>query len=110
MNWLMTNMNGKACNHDNVYTKTNKRTGKVYAVKLCNPYEGESSVAQTAQRTKFGVMNAAVNAFITAGKAAVAAGTDSDTQVAYLITRQAMERKESRSLHYTIDYPKHALD
>jgi L-aspartate oxidase len=30
--------------------------------------------------------------------------------VAYLITRQAMERKESRGLHYTIDYPKHALD
>ena len=80
----MTNMNGKACNHDNVYTKTNKRTGKVYAVKLCNPYEGESSVAQTAQRTKFGVMNAAVSAFIAAGKAAVKAGTDSDAQVAYL--------------------------
>ena len=25
--------------------------------------------------------------------------------VGYLITRQAMERKESRGLHYTIDYP-----
>ncbi|WP_289144875.1 hypothetical protein, partial [uncultured Bacteroides sp.] len=23
----------------------------------------------------------------------------------YLITKQAMERKESRGLHYTIDYP-----
>ncbi len=30
--------------------------------------------------------------------------------VGYLITRQAIERKESRGLHYTIDYPKHALD
>ena len=30
--------------------------------------------------------------------------------VGYLITRQALERKESRGLHYTIDYPKHALD
>ena len=29
--------------------------------------------------------------------------------VGYLITRQALERKESRGLHYTIDYPKHAL-
>ncbi|MCQ2096053.1 MAG: L-aspartate oxidase [Bacteroidaceae bacterium] len=30
--------------------------------------------------------------------------------VGYLITRQALERKESRGLHYTIDYEKHALD
>jgi len=30
--------------------------------------------------------------------------------VGYLITRQAIERKESRGLHYTIDYPKHAYD
>ncbi|MBP3574951.1 MAG: hypothetical protein J6J55_00495, partial [Paludibacteraceae bacterium] len=28
--------------------------------------------------------------------------------VGYLITRQALERKESRGLHYTIDYPKDA--
>lgn len=27
--------------------------------------------------------------------------------VGYLITRQAIERKESRGLHYTIDYPRH---
>ncbi len=30
--------------------------------------------------------------------------------VGYLITRQAIERKESRGLHYTIDYAKHAYD
>ena len=29
--------------------------------------------------------------------------------IGYLITRQAMERKESRGLHYTIDYP-HAAE
>ena len=27
--------------------------------------------------------------------------------VGYLIARQAIERKESRGLHYTIDYPRH---
>ena len=30
--------------------------------------------------------------------------------VGYLVTRQAIERKESRGLHYTIDYSKHAYD
>ncbi len=30
--------------------------------------------------------------------------------VGYLITRQALERKESRGLHYTVDYPRHAYD
>lgn len=30
--------------------------------------------------------------------------------VGYLVTRQAIERKESRGLHYTIDYPRHAYD
>ncbi|MBP3227858.1 MAG: L-aspartate oxidase [Bacteroidaceae bacterium] len=30
--------------------------------------------------------------------------------VGYLITRQALERHESRGLHYTLDYPRHALD
>ncbi len=30
--------------------------------------------------------------------------------VGYLVTRQAIERKESRGLHYTIDYSRHAYD
>ena len=30
--------------------------------------------------------------------------------VGYLITRQALERKECRGLHFTLDYPQHAYD
>ena len=30
--------------------------------------------------------------------------------VAYLITRWAIERKECRGLHFTTDYPQHAYD
>ena len=30
--------------------------------------------------------------------------------VGYLITRWAIERKECRGLHYTVDYPAHAYD
>ncbi|MGJ1316542.1 L-aspartate oxidase, partial [Sphingobacterium multivorum] len=29
-------------------------------------------------------------------------------QVAYIVTKSAMLRKESRGLHYTTDYPKHS--
>ena len=83
-NWLLNGMSGKACNHDNVYTKQNKKTGAVYAVKLCNPYTGEPSEAQAAQRTKFKATQDAVNAFITAGRAAVAEDRSGQTAVNYL--------------------------
>jgi len=31
-------------------------------------------------------------------------------QVAYLVVKSAMARKESRGLHYTTDYPNHAAE
>ena len=70
-NWLLTSMKGKACGHDEVYTKTNKQTGKSYAVKLCNPIDGENATAaQMKQRNKFGALCKAVSEWMTKEKAA----------------------------------------
>ena len=69
-NWLLAGMKGKACSHDEVYTKTNKQTGKSYAVKLCNPADPTlATAAQKTQRSKFGVISRAVSAWLETEKA-----------------------------------------
>ena len=69
-NWLLASMKGKACRHDEVYTKTNKQTGKSYAVKLCNPADPtKATAAQKTQRSKFGVISRAVSAWLETEKA-----------------------------------------
>jgi len=79
-NWLLATMSGKACNHDDVYTKTNKQTGASYAVKLCNPVDGEhATAAQIRQRNKFGAICHAVSEWINREKSA----NDGDGSVAY---------------------------
>lgn len=69
-NWLLAAMSGKACRHDDVYTKTNKQTGRSYAVKLCNPADpANATAAQKAQRSKFAVLSSAVSQWLTTEKA-----------------------------------------
>ena len=48
---LVESMSGKVCGHSDVYFA--KRNGTLYTGKICNPYKGEPTAAQTAQRTKF---------------------------------------------------------
>lgn len=48
-----TAASGRACKNSQVYTRTNRHTGRVVSVKLCNPYKGEASSDQQKVRTDF---------------------------------------------------------
>ena len=65
---MVKEYHGKICMHSDVYFA--KRNGTLYTGKICNPYTGEPSAAQTAQRTKFASARAAVKALTTEQKAA----------------------------------------
>jgi len=61
---LIENMSKKVCMHSDVYFRTNKKTGKVYTGKLCNPNTKEPSAAQTAAKARFAKVSAAVRALL----------------------------------------------
>lgn len=70
---LVESLSRKVCEHSNVYFRTNKRTGRTYAAKLCNPYDGEPSEDQTAVRSAF------KSACLSAKAILAAKSTDTDT-------------------------------
>ena len=57
---LIESMKKKVCMHSDVYFRTNKRTGKVYTGKLCNPSTKEPSASQIAVKARFAKVQAAV--------------------------------------------------
>ena len=61
---LIESMSKKVCEHSDVYFRTNKKTGKVYTGKLCNPSTKEPSAAQTAAKARFAKVSAAVRAIL----------------------------------------------
>ncbi len=67
-NWLLPGHSGRACRHEDIYTKQDKKTGKVYSVKLCNPNE-EWSSDQESHRATFGKVSAAISAWIKENRA-----------------------------------------
>lgn len=71
-------MSKKVCEHSDVYFRTNKRTGKTYTGKMCNPYDGGSSANQVAKRARFAKVSAAIRARL----AVPASGTPTEEQVA----------------------------
>lgn len=68
-NWLTGAHSGRACRHDDIYTRVDPKTGKCYSAKLCNP-SNVVSEAQMNQRSAFGTLSAAVSAWIKAEKEA----------------------------------------
>ena len=58
-NWITGVHSGRACRHDDIYTKVNKKTGACYSVKLCNPNTAWSEMLE-AQRISFGAISSAI--------------------------------------------------
>ena len=67
-NWLTGTHSGRACKHEKVYTRVNKKTGQCYSAQLCNPnpYRNETQKKVT---TAFAVVSAAISAWIATEKA-----------------------------------------
>lgn len=68
-NWITGAHSGRACHHEDIYTKVNKKTGACYSVKLCNPNENWTE-SQLAHRSSFGIITTAINAWIRENKSA----------------------------------------
>ena len=61
---LIESMSKKVCEHSDVYFRTNKKTGKVYTGKLCNPSTKEPSENQVKAKARFAKVSAAVRAIL----------------------------------------------
>lgn len=83
-NWITGAHSGRACHHEDIYTKVNKKTGACYSVKLCNPNEDWTD-AQLAHRSSFGIITTAINAWIRENKTTQ---TDDFTRVKKQFDRQ----------------------
>jgi hypothetical protein len=83
---LIESMSKKVCMHSDVYFRTNKRTGKVYTGKLCNPSTKEPSAAQIKAKERFAKVVAAVRTILAdpAQKASLEAEYKAQTKIGSL--------------------------
>ena len=96
-NWITGTHSGRACKHEDIYTKVNKKTGACYSVKLCHPSEKVSS-NQITERNAFGLVSAALSAWIKTNKASDSADYQKvkksfDAQTKYATLRGFMMAK-----------------
>ena len=66
-NWITGMHSGRACRHDDVYTKVDRKTGACYSVRLCNPNTNWTE-RQQQQRASFASISSAICAWIKEGK------------------------------------------
>ena len=75
--WLNSGISGRADRTSNTYTKTNKITGKTYAVTLRNPVSSKDfNNNQIKANNKFGALCMGISAWLRAAKAADASAED----------------------------------
>jgi hypothetical protein len=67
---LIESLSGKVCGHSDMYFANRK--GTLYTGKICNPYKGEPSALQIAQRNKFKQVLTAIAALTAEEKATYA--------------------------------------
>ena len=70
-NWITGTHSGRACHHENLYTRVNKKTGKCYSAKLCNPNTNWDD-NQLSQRSGFGNVSKAISEWINTNKVSTA--------------------------------------
>ena len=66
-NWLTGVHSGRACSHEDIYTRVDRKTGACYSAKLCNPNQNWTE-KQERQRTNFSAITSAISAWIKEGK------------------------------------------
>ena len=76
---IVQSISGKICQHDDIYFATNKQTGKVFAVKICNPSITEPTEKQTAHRKDFGEKTKIAAAWLKANRPTVSTPQGSET-------------------------------
>lgn len=84
---LVAAISGRTCQNDSTHFQTNRQTGRVFAVKVCNPCDGsDPTAAQQQVRTAFTQMQAIAKAWRVAN-------APSDTQPKGSAEFQAMMRQ-----------------
>ena len=91
--WLNSGISGRADRTSNTYTKTDRLTGRVYAVTLRNPRTGKDfNNAQITQNNKFGAICMGVGAWLRAAKAADADAADKAQLEKFIKTLKAQHQ------------------